>query len=267
MAEDDDRSLVVEVVLEAECRLVAPVAADAVVGDAAVEDPGELVRPSRLVRDADRAYYAKVTYLNALRVVIEDRRIDPGELKLLRQIERIVRLSPEFVAEARLLAFREIYLEAVADHDLTEEEEQTLAHVREELEIPSSSIQEELETLGQLKEIRDIQEGALPEALSPRPLLEGEVCHFAGIGRLIRRGGHGWVPTKDGQGHIIITNQRLLVVHQGTTSIPLAEIRVLEVHYDEDLLLIRQEGAKTPICLNTSQALRAGAILATATGG
>jgi hypothetical protein len=186
-------------------------------------------------------------------------------------------LDSAFVREAKLETFRQVYLEAVADRELTEEEERELAHVRGGLEIPEGEIREELETVERLRTIRRIRGGELPAVEPGVPLPEGERCHFAGPARLlkhkvlesfqrdrVRYRVRGFVIEREGT--LLLTNRRLLLLHEGSTSIPLRKVLDLEVDCDRNLLTITKDGAKNPLFLTTPEALRAGAVLAALAG-
>ena len=63
-------------------------------------------------------------------------------------------------------------------------------------------------------------------------------------------------------GRTFVTNKRILLIHEGTTSIPLDKIVDLEVDEDRQLLTLTQDGLVTPSYLTTPDALNAGAIIA-----
>lgn len=216
-------------------------------------------------------------YLDAARRIVVDGFATPDELRLLEQFEKELGVDPEFARRARADAFRCVFLRAVADHELTPEEEAELEHVREALRVPPGDVAFELDVLARLSEMRRIRDGELPVVEPTIPLPRGETCHFEGPGRLLKeknlrtfqRDGvryrvRGF--TIDKEGRLLITDRRVLLVHAGTTSIPMDRILDVEVDTDYNVIRITKDGASTPVVLTTPDALRAGAIIAALRG-
>jgi hypothetical protein len=72
--------------------------------------------------------------------------------------------------------------------------------------------------------------------------------------------------TIDKEARLLITNKRVLLIHSGVTSIPLAKILDLEVDHDRKVISVEKDGASKPVVLTTPDATRAGAILEVVTG-
>lgn len=62
------------------------------------------------------------------------------------------------------------------------------------------------------------------------------------------------------------TDKRLLLVHQGTTTVRLDNILNLDVDYDRSLLIVTKDGTHSPVIVTTPDALKAGAIVAAEVG-
>lgn len=227
---------------------------------------------AKSLRPSDKDYVSKLGYLTAITQVARDRQVDDDELNLLAQLETSLGLPSDYTSQARLEVYRTEYFEAVADHELTDEEESTLEHIRRQLSIPDDSITEELGYLEELKELRRITSGDLPEVDAQLKLRRGEVCHYRGVGRLLKskiqqsfqRDGQKYQVRGleiDKEGDLLVTNQRLLLVHAGTTSIPIAKILDTEVDWDQKLVTIVKDGAVKPILLTTPDAALVGAII------
>jgi hypothetical protein len=75
------------------------------------------------VSPAEKDYQCKVAYFHLLTAIVIDRRVSDDELGLLKSVEELCDLTPDFCSEARVHLFRQIYLESVADRELTAEEE------------------------------------------------------------------------------------------------------------------------------------------------
>ena len=227
------------------------------------------------VTPADRIYQTQAAYLRLVMALVEDRSVTDEELELLAQAETLLNLRGPFIGEARADAFREVYLEAIADGELSEAEQSALDHIRDRLGIPEQALQAELDVVRRLREVRQIREGDLPVIEPSKPLQKSEVCHYEAPARILKEKNlksfqsegqkykvRGLVIDKDAT--LLITNKRLLLVHRGTTTVRLDKILDLEVDYDRSLLNVTKDGARSPVIVTTPDALKAGAIVATA---
>lgn len=258
-------------------RVLAPAIAE---GRPLSDDELEAVRAA--LRDPHLTAAARRTvlergYLDAARKIVDDGAVTPDEIRLLEQLEAELGDDTGFCRRARADAFRGLYLRAVADHDLSEEEERELEHVREALRVPEADVAAELETLRRLGEIRRIRDGQLPVVDPSKPLRASEVCHFEAPGRLLKeknlrtfqRDGVKYRVrglTIDKEGTLFITNKRVLLVHAGTSSVRMDRILDVEVDVDRNLIRITKDGTKSPTLVTTPDAVRAGAIIAAVRG-
>lgn len=216
-------------------------------------------------------------YLDAARRIVVDGYVTPDELRLLEQFEAELGVDAGFCRRARVDAFRGVYLRAFADHDLSADEERELQHVREALRVPAQDVAPELDVLDRLAEMRRIRAGEPPVVEPGVPLPRGETCHFEGPGRWLKeknlrtfqRDGvkyrvRGFAIEKEGT--LLVTDRRVLLVHAGTTSIPMDRILDVEVDGDHNVLRITKDGARAPVLLTTPDAVRVGAIIAAMRG-
>ena len=138
--------------------------------------------------------------------------------------------------------------------------------MREALRVPPGDVAFELDVLARLSEMRRIRDRELPVVEPTVPLPRGETCHLDGPGRLLKeknlrtfqRDGvryrvRGF--TIDKEGKLLITNRRVLLVHAGTTAIPMDWILDVEVDTDHNVIRITKDGASTPVVLATPDAL------------
>ncbi len=224
---------------------------------------------------ADRVYQSHTAYLDLVTAVVRDLQVMDSELELLTQLEDLLPLDNSFWQDARVDAFRQVYLEAVADHELTEEEENALDHVRDRLAIPAPAVAPELEVVARLREIRRIRQGELPVIEPSFPLQKSEVCHFEANARLLKEKNLRTFQSQgqrykvrglviDKEGSLLVTDKRLLLVHDGATSVRLDKILDVEIDSDRNLLLIKKDGAEAPVLITTPDCTKAGAILAAA---
>lgn len=197
----------------------------------------------------------------------------PTHLERLSRAEQVLSLEPEFVRRAKLDAYSRAHVEATADHDLTVAEEAALERVRAAFDLSDGDLEEDLLLLERLRELRAIRGGALPRVEVATKLRSREVCHLQSEGRLLKKRllrsfsrnrqrykVRGFVIDKAGT--LLVTSKRILLVHEGTTSIALDKIVDLEVDEDRQLLTLTRDGLVTPSYLTTPDALKAGAVIA-----
>lgn len=225
------------------------------------------------VAGSDKTYFKKMAYLHLIKEIVADRRISDGEQRVLTKIEGLFALSPDFHRDARAEGYKEVYLEAIADHELTQDEEAQLAHIQAGLSISDGAIAEELDFVDRLRDLRELRNGVLPTIAPSKPLQKTEICHCEVDARVLKERilrsyqsegrkfkVRGLVIDKEGT--LFVTNKRMLIVHSGTTTIRYDKILDLEVDDDRSLLTITKDGVRTPIMITTPDALRVGAVIA-----
>jgi|GEM_PF-984025 len=246
--------------------------------DARALDPATLqtllarVRATGATPD-DRRYFARITYLAALQAVIRDGTVTPDETACLAQMSDALALSPEFARAARMEVFHEVYMEAVADHELTPAEESTLASVRAGLDIPTTEVADELGVIDRLRTVRTIRGGKLPVVQASVALRPREVCHYEGKGKLLkekvlgrfqREGTHykqvGLTVVREGT--LIVTDKRLLLVGGGASEFRLDHILTIEVDLDRNVISCTLDGRAHAVQITTPDALEVSAMLA-----
>ncbi|MBI3989089.1 MAG: DUF4236 domain-containing protein [candidate division NC10 bacterium] len=214
----------------------------------------------------------RLLYDAFLTQLITDRTIDEKERSFLLQAAKVLMLPAREVEAAKAEAFRRLYLEVIADHELTEAEEQTLRHVQEALDLPDAVLQEELQMVAELRQVRAIQRGDFQPMPVELRLQKGEVCYHRTTGQLlekrvlrsytvnrVRQKEEGLVPTKEGE--LYITSKRILLVSDGVTTFPLGKLLDVEVDADTKLITLLKEGRQKPLYLAVPDALVTGAII------
>lgn len=233
----------------------------------------DAARANRWLEPGRARYAEQDAYLRCLGAGMAAGWEEPADLERLAQVERILALDPAFVERAKLNAYRRLHVEATADHDLTEAEEAALERARTAFGLSGEDLAEEMSLLERLRQLREIREGTLPEVEAGTRLRSGEVCHLKSEGRLLKRRVlrsftrdrqkytvRGFVIDKAGT--LLVTSKRILLIHEGMTSIPLDKVVDLEIDEDRQLLTLTRDGLVTPAYLTTPAALRAGAIVA-----
>lgn len=215
-------------------------------------------------------------YLDACRRIVEDGVVEESELKTLFRLENLLE-DVAFAHAAKVDAFRGLWFAAVADHDLDEQEEKTLDHVRQYLAVSAEDVREELDFLDRLRELRAVRSGELQEVDPPVPIQKSEKCYFAAQGRFLKEkqlrafqeDGQKYKVrglVEDKEGTLLITNKRVLLVHTGTSTVRHDKILDIELDMDENTVRLTKDGAKTPTILSTPDAVRAAAIIGVLSG-
>ncbi len=230
------------------------------------------LRDARLEAGAGGAEL-RALYLRAALRAAADGRIGEGEATLLRQLEERFAIDAAFCTAARRDAYHAAYAAAVADRDLTRAEESALEEVRGALELADDDVAPERGVLERLRRLREIRGGELATVDAGVPLPEGETCHYRAPARLLRekvvrrfqRAGRrysvrGLVVRTEGT--LLVTDRRVLVVAEGTTSVPLTRILDVDVDLDRNVLRITEDGRKRPVLITTPDAGEAGAVVA-----
>jgi hypothetical protein len=162
--------------------------------------------------------------------------------------------------------------QALADGEVTEEEQRAIDQVLTALGVSWSQLPDERDAFDQFARGRRVQAGELPVIQTSINLQKNEICHHqthgafleSRVARSYTSGGQkhkeeALVPTK--QGDIYITSKRVLMVADGTSSI--AHEKVLEVEIDQDRKLIRvvKDGRQKPLFIQVPDAIYGGILM------
>ncbi len=264
----------------ARARLRGALARALATGPTAVEPWAEaeaLIRRGE-VRPEPRRLEIERAFLAACRSAVADGRVSSDECDLLDRLDSDLGGPSERTIAARVDAFLAVYVKAVADRALDAEEESTLGQIRRALRVREMAVRPYIAWLHELHALREIQEGTPPAVEPTVPLPAGEVCYLEAPGRLlgekqlrtfqrdhVRYHVRGLV--LEHEGTLLITSRRVLLVHDGTTSIPLAHILHVEIDADANVLRITRDDRATPLILSTPDVVRAGALLGKVTQG
>lgn len=236
------------------------------------DTPEPILIPEYLPSE-DISFVGKNAFAELTLGVVEDGYVTEGEKAKMAWCERTFGLEPDFVSACRVAAFQTVFLRAVADHELTAEEETTLAHVQAELEIPDHAIAEMREAVSELAEIRRLREGQLRQIETAHKLQKSETCYFEAPGRLlkynilrtftengVKHKVKGFEIAK--QGVLLLTSKRITLRHEGASSIPYTKVLDVEVDADRNLITLITDGVQKPTYISTPRPLEAGAIIA-----
>jgi hypothetical protein len=215
-----------------------------------------------------RAWARETAYETVLARIMTDGRVSPEEAAGLVRFQQALEISNPRALELRTAWFKTAYLSAVADREVSAEEDAVLMEFRSRLGVREEELEGERETIARFRKIRE----ALAGELSPLPvelaLEPGESCFFNGPVRVLRprSTGRGWAPSGpldryfqvEKEGTLAITSARLFF--PGTV-ISLDLVAEIEADADLNLLVLALAGQASSLYLSSPESLLAGAIL------
>jgi hypothetical protein len=195
--------------------------------------------------------------------------LDEEELSWLDSIAKVIRIKS--VATAQLEVVRPLMWELMADGEVDRDEELLIGQVLKRLNISKSDLSEEWDALEQFIRGRDLKD-QLPTVEVEIPLQRNEVCHHATTGSFMemkttrtytvdgeRMKDQELKPIK--KGAIYITSKRILMVGDGTSSIPHEKILEAEIDQDEKTVSIIKDGRQKPLYLHAADAIYCGLLI------
>lgn len=209
----------------------------------------------------------ETAYRQAIADAVADQVITPDEERRIKTLAKGLDLSREAVIRANLNGFLQGFAAVVADHNLTLEEEQKLVVLQRNLGVSEEAVRAQLTLVDQLRRARQVGEEPLAPAEIGAKLRKGEECyHATPVREMKERVARSWV--QDGErftekelkdfrtGTLYVTNQRLLIVADGTTNIKTASI--LEASVDapannDRFVKLVVDGRKTPLFLGVPE--------------
>lgn len=181
-------------------------------------------------------------------------------------------LAPGRQRAAELDLFKRLVWAALADQVVTPEEQQALEQVRGWFAIDSAAIEDESRALNEHSRAQALERDLLPTVDSPVKLQKGEVCHHHTSGALLdrkvvrssvvagrRHKEEALVVAREGD--VYVTSKRLLVVGDGTSTIPHTAVLDVEIDYDERLITITKDGRQKPLHLRVPDPLYTGKLI------
>jgi len=207
-------------------------------------------------------------YTGIFEAALEDG-IDAYEFAWLKELSKVLWVNAPSIHEAMI---KERLWETMADRSVTETEEADIEELLEICGIGSDALKAERFALKQFIAARPVQEGNLPTIEVQTNLQRNEVCHHQTTGsilekRVLRRytvdgekqKDEGLVVTKEGT--IFVTSKRVLIVGEGTSSIPHDKILDLEIDPDDNVISITKDGRQKPLFLRVDDLIYTGILL------
>jgi hypothetical protein len=168
----------------------------------------------------------------------------------------------------------ELLWELMEDGEVSEEEEAHARQVVRALGLSADDVSDELSALEQFVRVRKFRQTGLPTIDPGINLQKNEQCHHMTKGALLNkrvlrsytRGGQRY--KEEGlevakEGDIYVTSKRILIVSDGTSSIPHEKILDIEVDQDDKLIEVTKDGRQKPLYIRVPDAIYTGALIET----
>jgi len=212
---------------------------------------------------AQRVWLAYQVYDALVKRAAEDDEVVTAED--LRTFEADGDLPDDLRDAIKADAFTTLFDALLADHQLTEEEEQALRSLADRLDLDEDLIGEELQTLEVLSLLRREMEQPLEPVETDLRLKRGEICYFAGRGRqLVSRIQQQFQRNNvqykeigyeiDMDGEIYITDRRIMLVGDGSRSYRLGRVLDEELSLEDNTVRLTLENRKNPVILTLPNA-------------
>lgn len=172
---------------------------------------------------------------------------------------------------ARQEIFKTVTWVLLSDNDLTEEEDAFLLDVMRAFELRDYNVEREFAAISQFRRLRELGT-SLPVVDADINMQKSEQCHHVTKGALMeqrvertwvedgeKHKEYAWVKTKVGD--VYITSKRVLIVGDGSTSIPHDKVLDVDVDVDSGRIEIVKDGRKASLFLAVDDPIFAGAII------
>jgi hypothetical protein len=199
-------------------------------------------------------------YQAVLDKVLDDSLITKEEATIISAAEQTLKLSPAARLQVKKDIFSAAYVEAIQDREITKDELNILNNLITGLGIPQEEVQSELDIV---QEIIKAQALSLPfePILSDELLVQkqkSEDAFYQCSAQLLskrksRTSPTGYEYTVKRDGTMVVTNKRVFVVGEGTTSIYYFEIADLDVDIDEGIIEISKATSSRPVVFKTAE--------------
>lgn len=209
----------------------------------------------------------KNIYNAVLDKIIDDNEITPTEKEAIQNLESIFSISDSYKNETKLEIFKSYYLNTIEDRLITNSEIDTLDNIVEGLGIDRSDIKEEMQTVQEIIRMQGLKHPLPPLSTVPITIQKSETAFYGSVGKVLsrkkapRNSSSEYEYSIRKEGNLVVTNKRVLVVKEGTTSINIADILDIDVDIDNKFILISKGKSATPTIIQTEEALFCGKII------
>jgi hypothetical protein len=213
-----------------------------------------------------------VFYYQAMMAVIKKyiEQLDTKVKDRILKLKDYVKMSDQTFRSVKIRLFESIFDEYMRDHLLEEDEERILRNFAENLGLTEYDIQDELQSIEIMSKIRQEINSDLTPIPTRIKLPKSENCFYSSEARLLKKKilktqtiqgikyKHvGYVIEKEGTVHL--TNERILIVAEGTSTIKLEKVFDITVTPEANIVELIVEGRKAPMIFTLPGAMVFGA--------
>ncbi|MBW2063333.1 MAG: DUF4236 domain-containing protein [Deltaproteobacteria bacterium] len=209
----------------------------------------------------------KKVYEALLDKILDDKTITPDEKEAIEKLESVITIDEDYKTETKKEIFRLYYLDAIADRAITTEEMNVLKNIVIGLNLKKEDIKEELATLREIVRMQKLAPPLKPVENVAVKLQKSETPFYSSSAKVLsrRKAGRGspseYEYSIKREGQFIVTDKRILVVGDGTTSIKLSDIVDLDVDLDNKMIIISKGSSSIPTFIQSQEPLYAGKII------
>lgn len=128
--------------------------------------------------------HGRALYQHHLEQALADGILTDAEARELANVRENRDLTEAEVRMVAVSLYRRALKDAVADARVTEQEDETLQRMRHLLGLSDADLAEDVGQLQRMRVLAAVDRGELPHVDAPIDLADGEICHWAVLGRL-----------------------------------------------------------------------------------
>ena len=184
----------------------------------------------------------------------------------LNKVASALHINEQQRAELNQDAFKAFVWSLLADHELTKGEEQATRAAQSALNIADAAVEVEANAIRQFIQSRTLEAQGPTKVPVSINLQKNETCFHKTQGALVefktdrtytvageRHKEQSLKPVRTGD--VYVTSKRVLIVGDGTSSIPHAKIMEIDIDVDERLVTITKDGRQKPLLLSVPDAI------------
>jgi len=199
--------------------------------------------------------------------IIEDDEITPTEKEYIQKLESIIDVSENVKDIIKKEIFKSYYFNAIQDREITQKEIDTLKNISSGLSIGSESIKDELDTVEEIIRMQKLSSPLEPIPSVPIKLQRSETPYYLRTGKVLskrkanKKSGKEYEYSIKREGTLIITNKRIMVIKEGTTSVKMSDIVDVDVDIDEKIVILSKATSSVPTIIQVDEPLYCGKII------
>jgi hypothetical protein len=209
----------------------------------------------------------KEVYTALLDKIIDDKEITQDEKNTIETFESIIELDPSFKQQSKKELFILYYYDAIADHRITENELSSIKNIIDGLGLDKTAVIDEMKTIQEILRAQNLTLPLKPINSVSIKIQKNEIPYYSGNGKILSR-----KKSKNGsddkyeytirrEGDYVITDKRILVVNDGSSTVNLKEVLDVDVDIDRQMIVISKSNSSTPVFIQTKDAIYTAKII------